>query len=290
MDGKTFNKQLTISPTGPWCICSSDLGLRDIYLEKLKNALRSDKIIYIRDLEKFKPFGKLLNQNILYVYIADSSNEKLFDFSYNIVQLSTKLDARTSFVKKHKDRIIELKPLTEKELFKWIEKNSNLDEQQINKLMKKCNNNFAKIRNELFKYKLSNLSWSEFSIQTFDHVKDAVFDLCESLIRKDKKASVYYLDHCKHIGEASMVVLTVLSNNCKQILQVQNCPNPTSQNTGITNPYIIMQTKKLCGLRTNAELIKIIKLCNELDLAIKTGQIDDDFVKDYLVIRVLSSI
>ena len=292
MDGKAFNKLLASNITGPWCICSSDFGLRDIYFQKLQKALNPDKIVYIRSLETFKPLGKLLRQKILYVFVSDSTNEKLFDFDLNIVQLSSKLDARTSFVKKHTDRIIELKPLKEQELKDWIKKNSDLTEEQIDSLIKNCNDyheyNFAKIRNELTKYKLSGLDWNEFNKQSYDHAKDGVFLLCESLIRGDKDASVYYLDHCKRVNEASMIVLTVLSNNCKQILQVQNCPNPTSQNTGISNPYVIMQTKKLCGLRENEWLTKIIKLCNELDLAIKTGQIDDEFVKDYLVAKVLT--
>lgn len=288
MDGKQFKEQLKSAAHGPWCICATDLGLRDIYLQKLKNAVNADKVIYVYSLSTFRPMGKLLNQRMLYVYISDNCDETLFDHTVDIVQLTTKLDARTSFVKKHRDRIVELKNLTPSEIRGWISKNSDLNDEQIVQLMELCNQNFAKIRNELMKYGLSNLTWDNFKVQTYDHVKDAVFKLCESLIINDRQKSVYYLDHCKRIGESPMVVLTVLSNDCKQLLQVQNCPNPTVQNTGIANPYTIMQTKKLSNLRTNEQLSRIIKLCNELDMQIKSGQIDSTYVMDYVVAKVLT--
>lgn len=288
MDIKQFNKLISKDQimNQSYLFITEDLGLSDIYIKRLAKQKNASSILVVNSINHIK-LGNLFELNPIYIYYSNKVEEDLFNKDYLFIQISNKIDKRTSIYKQNKNRIIEFKQNNLDNLIKYVITNSNLNENDAKDLINKCNRILSLINNELIKYNVSNLNYEVFKTQLYDYPKDAVFNLCNAIITKDE--SVYYhLEHCIKIEESPLVVLTVLSNNCKQVLQIQNCGNNTDV-TGITNKYIVNQVKKLCGYRTNEELIWIIKFCNDLDMRIKKGLIDSKIVMQYIVIKIFAN-
>ena len=84
-----------------------------------------------------------------------------------------------------------------------------------------------------------------------------------------------------------MVMISVLYNNAKAVLQVQSCKSgDISKSTGLTN-WQITNAKKHTGKRSNGELLDIIGLCQEAQQGIVTGTIEEEFVIENLLVRIL---
>lgn len=285
MDGKQFKTLINRKAIHrPYVIYVEDYGMWSIYKTRLENAY--GKLKYIHDIKNFKPTGKLLNKPNIYIYYNNKITEEFWSMTDPIIQICDKKpDARTKAVKNYKDRIITVSQPSFNSMVQFICKNSDLNDIQAAKLIELCDNyysndSFSFVRNELQKYRLSEMPFDEFIKIVYDRPKDSIFKLTDAICTKNKEKTLYHMEQCLAIGEAPQVVLTVLSNNCKQILQLQNC-HGNIQQTGI-NPYIARKLQALCGFYTDEELIEVIKICNELDMNIKRGLLDSDYVIKYI--------
>ena len=95
------------------------------------------------------------------------------------------------------------------------------------------------------------------------------------------------LQDCYDSGEATMVMLTVLYNNAKAVLQVQSYEgNNLSKSTGLTG-WQIKNAKSHVNKYTDAELINMMKLIQKCESGIKTGKIEEQFVIEYILAKVI---
>lgn len=117
--------------------------------------------------------------------------------------------------------------------------------------------------------------------------KDAIFDFVNAILdRKVNKAYKLYQD-CKAINESTFAILTNLFNNAKAILQVQTCTSKdVSKTTGLTG-WQIMNARQHLNVYDNNELIRMLKLIQHCEQGIKMGSIEEEFVIDYILVRVL---
>ena len=84
-----------------------------------------------------------------------------------------------------------------------------------------------------------------------------------------------------------MVMLSVLYNNAKAVLQVQSYSGSNvSKGTGLTG-WQIKNAKKHVGKYRDSELVRMMRIIQQTESGIKTGQIEDEIAMPYLLVRVL---
>ena len=116
---------------------------------------------------------------------------------------------------------------------------------------------------------------------------DAIFDLVDAILDRKVNKAFDLLQQSYNVGEATMVMLSVLYNNAKAVLQVQTYDgNNLSNATGLTG-WQIKNAKPHVGKYSDSDLIYIVQLCQKLESGIKTGRMEDEFAMQYLLTHVL---
>lgn len=217
------------------------------------------------------------------------------------ILLLTAVDKRTKFYKSAKDAIIEFEALPEKMLIKYIQKEIALSEQNCKKLIEVCESDYGRILLEIDKIKSyrAGMDYTD-DDKVYNHVlkellddntiyqppKDAIFDFVDAILDGNIKCFDLY-EQCKAVGEATLVMISVLYNNAKAVLQVQSCESKDiSKSTGLTG-WQIMNAKKHVGQYRNGELLNIMRLCTQCEQGIKTGKIEEQFAMEYILVNVL---
>lgn len=117
--------------------------------------------------------------------------------------------------------------------------------------------------------------------------KDAIFDLIDAILDRKPKLVFNLLQQSYAVGEATMVMLSVLYTNAKNALLVQTCESKDiGKTTGLTG-WQIMNAKKHLGKYSNAELEYIMRIVQKCEKGVKTGKIEEKFVMDYILVNIL---
>lgn len=116
---------------------------------------------------------------------------------------------------------------------------------------------------------------------------DAIFDLVDAILDRKVNKAFDLLQQAYDIGEATLVMLSVLYNNAKAVLQVQTYQgNNLSKATGLA-PFQIHSAKKHVGKYDENALIYIVELIQKIEKGIKTGKMEDEFAMQYLLCHIL---
>lgn len=264
-------------------------SISDVY-SKLKNTafIKKDFVYVARDDKRFMESEKLQEQI-----------DKLMGDSIYIMLL-TNLDKRTKFYKNYKDDIVEFEYFDDKILKKYIQKEVSLSDKNCEKLIAICENDYGRIKLEIDKIKqyseanvtlIRNIENNAFDILLNSGViyrppKDAIFDFVNAIMDRSTKCWDL-LNQSYAVGEANMVLLSVLYNNFKQVLQVQSCKSSDiSKSTGLTGWQIKCANEHI-GHYSNKEIVHAMRLIQEVESGIKTGKIDDDISMQYVLVNVL---
>ena len=268
-------------------------GLASIYTNKIAQLLQL-QIKYIDDLNSIqqKTLFKI-NNKFLYIYHSDSLTDEIKEFldknqNIYIIIYILDIDKRTKLYKYFKNNIIDFVP-SNTFAIEYIKNNckKSLTDYEIEDFANRCNYDIGIINNELIKFNLIDYTYTEYKQFIYDCDKDAIFDLVKYICKRDKEF-LYYLEHCKKINENPLAIIQVLSTNLKQILQVQNCTATNiSEHTGLSL-YLTQLMLEYKDNYTEQELINLIKLCFELDTAIKIGKIEANDALDYLMLYCLN--
>ena len=282
-----------------------------IYLEHIAEASQKE-LKYIDSISSI--YSKLNSRAFIakhYVYVVRDDVELMQSEELQtkletmikddiLVLLVTAVDKRTKFYKKYKDKIIEFNYMTVDVLKKYVKKAINLSDKNAEKLIEVCEQDLGRCLLEIDKIFMSK----DFDIHKDDHMadiafeklladgtiytppKDAIFDFVDAVLdRKINRAFDLY-EQCKAVNEATMVMLSVLYNNAKAVLQVQNCTGDVAKVTGLTS-WQIMGARKHLNTYRNSELLTIMDLCQECQQKIVTGLIDEVYAVDYILVSVL---
>lgn len=286
--------------------------VQQIYIEqiaKVKN-LKIKRINSINDIFNQLQNKSLLSSNFCFVCRDDEAitrNEQLWAqvrkgkiFSNHIyILLLTNIDKRTKFCKEFATEICEFKHLEPRVLQKYIQKEIDLSAQNCKKLMEICENDYGRCLLEIDKINqyVNYLGPAQTQNGVFDKFikegvvyqppKDAIFDFVDAVLRHEVNKSFELLGECYDIGEATMVMLSVLFNNTKNVLQVQACnSNDVSKATGLTGWEIKLAKEKL-GYYDTDYLVYMLRQIQKIESGIKQGKIDEDIAMQYLLSVIL---
>lgn len=217
-----------------------------------------------------------------------------------LILLLTTLDKRLKFYKTYKDTIVEFEPLKSSILMKYIQNEINLSNNSCEKLMEVCEYDYGrclleidKIKNHAKATKAEDMLNNVFELLLFDGTihtppKDAIFDFVDAILDRKIKLAFELYNQCLAVGEATMVMLSVLYNNTKAVLQVQTCESSdVSKSTGLTG-FQIMNAKKHCNKYFVHELLNIMKKCQYCQQSMVTGTMDEEFVMEYLLVHAFT--
>lgn len=218
-----------------------------------------------------------------------------------VILLLTSVDKRTKWYKANSDKIVLFEHLSDDLLIKYCQREIALNRRNCERLIAICENDFSRMLLEIDKIKRfiaflpgsdCNKVFEQFIVDGVIHTppKDAIFELVDVILKRQKDRIYDLLSQCYAVGEANMVILSVLYNNVKQVLQVQACesknPKEISDITGLT-PWQVKCAKERCGYYRVTELFNILKLIQETQKGIITGQIEDEMSVEYLLVNIL---
>ena len=286
-------------------------AVQKIYIQQIAK-MKKLEVYYADDFKEV--YSKLKNKgfiefNRLYVII----NDKDLQMSENaqiqlqngilkkniLVYLWTEVDKRTKFYNKFKDRVVEFEPLSDVTLKKYIRKEIDLSDRNCQKLIDVCEHNYGRILLEIDKIKryVNYLGPAPMFDGVFEKLLkdgtiykppyDAIFDFVDAVLdRKCKRAFDLYQQSVA-IGEATMVMLSVLYKNAKAVLQVQSCESSdVTKSTGLS-AWEIKNAKKHLKKYRIGELVEMLRLIQQVEAGIKKGTITEDFAVEYVLVNVL---
>ena len=264
---------------------------------KLKNrSFVQNGVIYIVRDDKELMNSEKLQQQISAGLLGDNM----------LIHLLTTVDKRTKFYKQYKDTIVEFEPLNDVVLKKYILKEINLSESNTQRLIDICEHDYGRILLEIDKIK----RYVSTDMPLFGHGKDsteedccfemllkdgtiyeppydAIFDLVDAILDRKVNKAFDLLQQSYDVGEATMVMLSVLYTNAKAVLQVQTYHgDKITEGTGLTG-WQIKNAKSHVGKYSENELIYIVQLCQKLEGGIKTGRMEDEFAMQYLLTHIM---
>lgn len=318
MDVATLKNHIKLKTLPTFLIFSGDeWKVQQIYINQISKVTKK-KCVRIDSIGEI--FQKLTNrsfvkESVIYIVRDDKElmqNEKLQQRIEKVlgdnmlILLLTNVDKRTKFYKSYKASICDFERLSDKMLEKYALREISLSKANIQRLIEICEHDYGRMLLEIDKIKRyvstdrplfghGKDSTEEdccFEMLVKDgtiHVpaKDAIFDFVDEVLNRHCNNSFELLQECYDVGEATMVMLSVLYNNAKAVLQVQTCKtNDISKTTGLTG-WQIKNAKPHLHKYTDAELVDMLKLIQECESGIKTGRIEEQFVMQYILARIL---
>ena len=298
---RQFNKFYIF--TGP------EWKVQRIYLEQIAAASGKD-LRYVDSITDI--YSKLKNTSFIskpYLYVVRDDkeimqNEKLQSqletlLGQNIlVLLLTAPDKRLKFYKTYKDAIVEFGALKPAILKKYIQHETPLTDSNCEKLMEVCEYDYGRCLLEIDKIKNYGKARMQYDPNTLLHrlledgaiyqpPKDAIFDFVDAVLDRKVNLAFDLYQQCLSVGEATMVMVSVLYNNAKAVLQVQSCSSSDiAKTTGLTS-WQIMNAKKHLNKFSSGQLVTIMRLCQQCQEGIVTGEIEEEYVMEYILTEVL---
>lgn len=307
-DVKTDIKNKTIKPY--YIFAGDEIEVQRIYINKIAEVLGYDVVRAdnIADVWSNIISPTLFDKPSVYVVRDDKDllqdeilqrqieQNKLNDNV--IINLLSTIDKRTKFYKSNSDKIVLFERLSTEMLIKYCNRLTTLNKRNCERFIAICENDYARILLEIdkikqYQAKFSNLSDDEIFEQFVADgtisipPKDAIFDLVDAILKRQVDRVYNLYEQCKAVGEANMVILSVLFTNTKQVLQVQACEgSDISKSTGLTG-WQIKNAKDKLGYYSNFELKDILRIIQQVQKGIITGKIEDDMSIEYLLVNIL---
>lgn len=208
------------------------------------------------------------------------------------------IDQRSKFYKTFTKQITEFTPLSNEVLTKYIKKEIDISDSACQYLCEITSNDYGRILLETDKVKnfaqYKNISHMDAFKQCYEacvfHIdaEGEVYDLINAIMYRDIKNIYLFLQESKDRKDNPIMILSLLHNNVKALLQIQLAGNvkDLSEKTGLTG-FQIKNSKQFTGKYTNKELVRFMKYIKYCEKSIKNGILNADTAIDYLLINVL---
>lgn len=203
-----------------------------------------------------------------------------------------KIDSRVKFFKELKGFIVEFEKYTEQQLSGYIQGIIDVDSRLASIIAVYCGNDVARIEMECDKLQRSG---KEITLELVNELimpspEDKIFEMVDSLLKKDKERTFELFRDLKELKESPIKMVSIIYTKIKQVLQVQMYADldnvSIAGKTGLSF-YQINMTKELIGKHSLDELASMLKLVQETEVKMKTGQVDIDLGMEFLLLKIL---
>lgn len=314
MDVATLKSKIKTNTIPNFLIFAGDeWKVQEIYIKQIarvtdKPIVRIDSVSEIFCSIQSK---SLVRKKFLYIVRDDKElmqNERLQDRlskvlgDNTLILLLSSVDKRTKFYKRFNVSIIVFERLSDSMLQKYARKEIMLSERITERLIAICENDYGRMLLEIDKIKRyanatainkDDINYDAYFNRLvndgtiYQPPKDAIFDFVDAVLDRKINLAFNLLAQSYAIGEATMVLLSVLYNNAKAVFQVQTCEsNDISKSTGLTG-WQIMNAKKHLNKYSDSELEYLMRKIQFVEEGIKKGIIEDDSAVKYVLVSCM---
>jgi DNA polymerase III delta subunit len=222
----------------------------------------------------------------------ENSNNKLLDEdNLYIVCKKISKDAEDTL----SDRIVSVPKLENWQIKDYVYSQlEGIDTKELDELIDLCKYDIYRLQSEIEKLLIFNEGERKYIFSDFvydgifsDLSTYTVFDLSNSIIKKDTKRLLDIYKELDKIDCEPLGLVTILLNNFRNIIKIQLASNPTPESTGL-KPNQFWAIKYNCNVYTKDQLLAVFDLLTDTDRRIKTGEITTTILVDYLITHILS--
>lgn len=258
--------------------------------------IRNSEILYVNELDEINsspdPFSEPTSN--LYVYKTDSLERIPAKYlQNNLIIITPKLlkDAE----KEYDEYILRIPKLEEWQIVDYIKTVSpGLTQDEMEWLVRTYKSNMYRVELEVDKLKPFSENARQYIFEDFyvDHVFETlseygILDFTNAIQGKDLKTISNILSDINHIDIEPTGLITLLCANFKKLIKVWLNKSPTPENTGLKSNQI-WAINRLSRTYTKEQLVKVFELVSDMERRLKTGEMPEELIIDYLTVKILS--
>jgi DNA polymerase III delta subunit len=276
--------------------CGEEREVQRIYINKIAESKKQILKRIDGVGEALKNQGtSLFSQSFCYVCTEDTEFQKAESAwdtiresigSNTLIYQISKIDKRSKFYGYFSESILMFDYMTEQVLTKHIKERSELSTNACKLLIEVCEYDYSRILSELGKIEayvnVKGMKWDTAFFELLNGgaiyrpPTDAIFDWVNAVLSGKPQQAFKLYEECKRLGEPSLRLLLVLYQGVKRLLQVQSCEvSNIAENTGLTQ-WEINLVKDFVGIYQTRELVEALRNIRDLEVGIKTGQIEEE--------------
>lgn len=233
-----------------------------------------------------------LSQDVLYVLNVDKLLPPYVDplKLNNVIVKCKSIDV--SITNQYADYVYKFPKLQQWQIHDLVKTLTNLDEKKVNWLCEVSNWNVYRLYYETLKLKLfpdTNSAFELFNME--DAYSDLsnynIFNFITAITKKDLNTIVDILKNINNIDIEPYGVLTLLLKQFRAIIDIQMNPKASAESLNMSSKqfYAIRMN---CGKFDNNKLIDIYEKLTSIDLMLKSGELDNNKIIEYLLINILN--
>lgn len=168
------------------------------------------------------------------------------------------------------------------------------EQKDIEYILKVCGKDINRLYKELEKISLFSTEERKSVVKDFiydgifnDLSHYSIFDLSSCILKKDLNNLKIIYSEINNIDCDPLGLVGILIKNFRDIISVQCSNNPTPETCGLDSKKF-WAVKYSCGFYTRDQLVKIYEMLTSIDRRLKTGELNTDFIVDYIITHILS--
>lgn len=214
--------------------------------------------------------------------------------SNNLIIISTDCMDENTF-EQLRDYVVAVPKLEDWQIKDYIYAQlTGADKKDIDKLLTLCKNDIYRLNNEVSKLKLfegtqqKNLLQELFREDAFEDISNAtIFDFSNAIQSRDLDSLRELLPTIARNDVEPLGLVTILYNNFRKMIQVWMDNNPTPESTGLKSNQI-WAIKNIPHNYSKDQLISIFEMLTCMEKKLKTGELEEKYIVDYLITTILS--
>lgn len=258
---------------------------------RVKSLDKSNKIYIVTEDEDFRKNEQAWN----------NVKEMLNKSKYILLLRYANVNKKLKFYTQQKESFTEFVHLQPDILTQYIQKDISLSDENCEKLISMCGNDYGRIlleidkinqyldgkRKDIFPNDAFRLLCEQGAI--YSEIGDITFELTNAVLGGYPDKAIQKLDEAKRKGEPALRIASILYEGFRNLVSYNALgkdKKDASKRTGLTG-WQIKQCIDLNGGYSMKELIRNMMLCQKVEAGIKTGTIDDSIALDYLILSCL---
>lgn len=256
--------------------------------------LSSKKVVIIKNIDILKYEDNKKDLDHLFKYLENSSSDNLL-----IIEVK-KLDNKTKLSKELKKKCNYIESsLNTKSFIKGQLKGYDISQDTINLLDEYCLEDITKIYNECEKLKeyridekkITSQDVRELVVRKQGDTKETTFQFSRALAEKNKKEALNLFNSLLEKNNDSIAIVGLLASQLRIIYQVKileerNMSDREIASTLGEKEFRIKKTRELTRLYSRDELNKLIITLSDIDLKMKTTDIDPKHLIQMFIINL----
>lgn len=256
--------------------------------------LSSKKVVIIKNIDILKYDDNKKDLDHLFKYLENSSSDNLLIIEVKKIDNKTKLSKEL----KKKCNYIE-SSLNTKSFIKGQLKGYDISQDTINLLDEYCLEDITKIYNECEKLKeyridekkITSQDVRELVVRKQGDTKETTFQFSRALAEKNKKEALNLFNSLLEKNNDSIAIVGLLASQLRIIYQVKileerNMSDREIASTLGEKEFRIKKTRELTRLYSRDELNKLIITLSDIDLKMKTTDIDPKHLIQMFIINL----